>query len=482
MGPVCAAINPENGIDTKSKRKPDEVITQTAESAILALIDYAIKNNASDIHFQPIPKDGDRYTMMVRVRIDGILIRIGGEMVQNIAEKVIGYIRANSEMKIEEHRTPQDGRLVVKYYKEKVRYLNGTYIDRKDDVKMPDLKGKLINFSDDADDTEKPEVEDEVLNFDVRVNSVPVPLQTGFVQRIVLRILDSRRAKIALKDSGMMKVTEDKLRALINLGKGMVLCVGPTGSGKTSTLYALLNEINQPGINILTIEDPIEYRLNNVTQIQPSPKMDFAGAIRAFLRQDPDVIMVGEIRDSETVQVAIKAAMTGHMVLSTLHTNDAVTTVSRLGEMGVPEYLIADCLISVLSQRLVRCVCPKCTKVVSCSIFDLGEKFGISPDRINEISKIVGFELVEQVKIYQEGTSKVKCDECENKGYKGRLAVHELLEVTPKVAKMIRDNASTEDIQKEAQKAGMLTILEDAFIKVLMRKTTYEEVIRVLYL
>lgn len=350
----------------------------------------AITQGASDIHISPYEEG-----LEIRYRVDGIL-RLATTVSKKYQAAIISRIKIMSNLDIAERRIPQDGRIRLK-------------LDHKD--------------------------------FDIRVAVTP----TVFGEGVVMRILDKSSIQVDIADVGFENMLETWLE-LIHRPHGVILVTGPTGSGKTTTLYASLNHIKSPEIKLITTEDPVEYQLHGVDQIQVNSKvgLTFAAALRSILRQDPDVIMVGEIRDYETAEIATQSALTGHLVLSTLHTNDAPTAVTRLVEMGIADYLVATTLNASLAQRLVRKLCPNCKK--------------------------------------QDNDGKwqaVGCDICDGSGYKGRLGIFELLVITPAVQQLISDGATAAEIGAGARKEGMLSLLEDGMTKAAKGLTTEEEVRRV---
>ncbi len=375
------------------------------------MISRAVEMKASDIHVEPFEK-----VLRIRFRIDGVLHDIETPP-RAIAPAVISRIKIMSKLDIAEKRIPQDGRINLR------------------------VLGKEI---------------------DLRVSTVP----TLYGESVVMRILD--KGSIKLFDLGKLGFPPDTYRQfekLIKKPHGIILVTGPTGSGKTTTLYAVLNRLNSPEKKIITVEDPVEYQLDGVNQIHVNPNvgLTFASGLRTILRQDPDIILVGEIRDRETAEIAIQASLTGHLVLSTLHTNDACGAVTRLLDMGVEDYLISSTLIGVLAQRLVRVVCKNCRKKVSFKKEHLRD-FGIDPDRLGEFPEVY---------------SAMGCKECNNTGYIGRIAIFELFLIDENVRKMILEKPDTPKLKAYARKMGMRNLREDGFLKVIQGITTPEEVLRV---
>jgi len=370
----------------------------------------AINKGASDIHFEPYEK-----SYRVRFRTDGILAEVASPPL-GMSMRLAARIKVMSRMDISERRIPQDGR-----------------------IKLNLSKSRAIDF---------------------RVNTCP----TLFGEKIVLRILDPSSAKMGIDALGFEP--EQKKVLLDNLHKpyGMFLVTGPTGSGKTVTLYTGVNILNQPEINISTAEDPVEINLAGVNQVNVDPKvgLDFSSALRAFLRQDPDVILVGEIRDLETAEIAIKAAQTGHMVLSTLHTNDAPQTLTRMVNMGIPPFNIASAVNLIIAQRLARRLCTHCKKPVDIPNEALLEE-GFTKEQVAKGIKIFG----------PEG-----CDQCSN-GYKGRVGVYQVMPLSPAIGKLIMEGCTSLDLAEQAQKEGINDLRQSGLIKVLDGHTSLEEVNRV---
>ena len=370
----------------------------------------AINKGSSDIHFEPYEK-----SYRVRFRTDGILAEVASPPL-GMSMRLAARIKVMSRMDISERRLPQDGR-----------------------IKLNLSKNRAIDF---------------------RVNTCP----TLFGEKIVLRILDPSSAKMGIDALGFEP--EQKKLLLENLHKpyGMFLVTGPTGSGKTVTLYTGVNILNQPEINISTAEDPVEINLAGVNQVNVNPKvgLDFGSALRAFLRQDPDVILVGEIRDLETAEIAIKAAQTGHMVLSTLHTNDAPQTLTRMVNMGIPPFNIASAVNLIIAQRLARRLCSQCKKPVDLPKEALVEE-GFTKQQIQSGIKVFG---------------PVGCDQCSN-GYKGRVGVYQVMPITAAIGKIIMENGNSLDIAKQAQKEGVNDLRQSGLMKVVDGHTSLEEINRV---
>ncbi len=373
---------------------------------INAILTQAIKQNASDIHFETYDEQ-----LVVRFRVDGVLHE-ALEPPRVLAPLLTSRVKVMAKLDIAEKRLPQDGRISLR------------------------IAGRAV---------------------DVRVSTVP----TSHGERIVLRLLDKESAPLDLAKLGMVEKTLAEMERLIKLPHGILLVTGPTGSGKSTTLYAVLNMLNDETRNILTIEDPIEYNLSGVGQMQVNSKigMTFARGLRAILRQDPDVVMVGEIRDIETVEMAIQASLTGHLVLSTLHTNTAVGAITRLRDMGAEPFLLSSTIVGVLAQRLVRTLCKHCKKAVSIDA---------------DTAKILTVPEDMHAKIFEPAG----CDRCGNTGYHGRTGIHELVPIDETLRRMIHNNDSEADMQSYARE-HVLGIQQDGFNKVLAGLTTIEEVLRV---
>lgn len=391
------------------------------------LLEYAIFENASDIHIEPTEKD-----TIVRYRIDGVLREVM-TLPKSVQSGVVARIKILSNLKIDEHRLPQDGRFKTATEEQKVAF---------------------------------------------RVSILPV--YDG--EKIVLRLLNESAQVLSLEQLGLQKGALEILERNIRKPHGMILVTGPTGSGKTTTLYTILNVLNTPEVNISTVEDPIEYRMPRINQTQVSPKigLTFAGGLRALLRQDPNIIMVGEIRDEETAEISTHAALTGHLVLSTLHTNDAVTTLPRLTEMHVPTFLIASTTNLVMAQRLVRKICSNCIESYTLTkkqISDLEKQIHFS-EILSTLQKIevIAKDQAAETLLFYRGKG---CKQCNLSGYRGRVGIYEVLEVTPPIAQLILDNTSAAKFMAAALAQGMVTMLQDGFVKAKTGTTTIEEVLRV---
>jgi type IV pilus assembly protein PilB len=376
------------------------------------MISDAIKKGASDIHVEPYEK-----VFRIRFRIDGVLYDTMNPPIK-FKNAIISRLKIMSKLDIAERRLPQDGRIKIK-------------LDRDRDV-------------------------------DLRVSVLP----TLFGEKVVLRLLDKSSLQLDMTKLGFEEDDLEKFHHAINQPFGMVLVTGPTGSGKTTTLYSALSELNKISTNISTAEDPVEYNLMGINQVQIHEEigLTFANALRAFLRQDPDIILVGEVRDYETAEIAIKSALTGHLVLSTIHTNDAPSTINRLLNMGVEPFLISSSVILVIAQRLVRMVCPECKTSVTLpeqAFIDLGVK----PEEFHNIP------------LYK-GTG---CKSCSNTGYKGRIAIYEIMPVNENLKELILRGASTTELKKEAVATGMSTLRKSAIKKMKQGLTTVEEVLRITF-
>ncbi len=385
----------------------------TAEEApvvklVNSLLADAIRKGASDVHVEPFER-----AMRVRFRIDGELYEMMSPPTR-LKSAMISRLKIMAEMDIAERRIPQDGRI-------RLRMLNK--------------------------------------NIDLRVSTLP----TIFGEKVVMRILDKSNLNIDLTKLGFDAESLKKLIKAVEMPFGMVLVTGPTGSGKTTTLYSALSKVNKTNVNILTAEDPVEYNLDGISQVNVHEEigLTFAAALRSFLRQDPNIIMVGEIRDIETASIAVKAALTGHLVLSTLHTNDAPSTLNRLVDMGVEPFLVASSVNVIMAQRLIRRICKNC-KQATVLHPEVIEELGLSEDEAHDM-------------VVQEGTG---CVECNNTGYKGREGVYEVLPVSPGVRDMILDRAPTSEIRSLAIQEGMLTLRAHGLIKLKQGITTAEEILK----
>jgi type IV pilus assembly protein PilB len=420
VGEVGAALK-ETEQEGKIKTVDTSQIAQIIKEAPIAkivstILEYAVTSRASDIHIEP---QEDR--VRVRYRIDGILYdRLS--LPKSVQEAVISRIKILSEMKIDEHRTPQDGR---------------------------------FNFK----------IEDKEV--DLRISVLP----TSFGEKIVMRLLRKSGGVPSLQELGLSGASLRSLETGMLRPHGIIIVVGPTGSGKTTTLYSVLSKLNTTRVNIMTLEDPIEYQMSGINQVQINPAvgLTFADGLRAFLRQDPNIILVGEIRDQETTELAIQAALTGHLVFSTLHTSNAAGALPRLLDLGAESFLLASTMNAILGQRIVRKVCDSCK-------IDY-----VPPGQLVEEMKVVlgkyfpGEKDGKPVKFYK-GKG---CAECGNSGYFGRVGIFETLTVSEKISSLVLQRADSGTIEKEAIAEGMITMKQDGYLKVLQGVTSVEEVLRV---
>jgi type IV pilus assembly protein PilB len=399
----------EDDIELVEDMDDEDITGQEGQNApvvklVNTLLAEAVKLGASDVHIEPYERN-----MRVRYRIDGVLSEVMEPPIK-LKNAITSRLKIMAELDIAERRIPQDGRIKLKIGNKKV---------------------------------------------DLRVSTLPCI----FGEKVVMRILDKGNLNLDLADFGMEQKAIDDIYEAIAAPFGMVLVTGPTGSGKTTTLYSCLSKLNNTERNIMTAEDPVEYNIDGINQVQVRDDvgLTFASALKAFLRQDPNIVMVGEIRDLETGGIATKAALTGHLVLSTLHTNDAPSTINRMIDMGIEPFLVASSTVLIMAQRLVRRICKNCKEEVKISeeaLRDLGMPPGSS------VSKGKG------------------CDQCNGSGYSGRQGLYEVMPITPEIRELILDRASTTEIMKLAIKQGMLTLREDGLIKVNKGVTTVEEVLR----
>ena len=427
-GPAQNIVVPGGKIDTS-----DEGLKKMAEEipvirVVDTLLEYAVFEKASDIHIEP-----QENSVIVRYRIDGIL-HDAMTLPKMIQAALVARIKVLANLKIDEHRLPQDGRFKIE----------------KDGYK-----------------------------FSLRVSTIPI--FDG--EKVVMRLLDETTKALSLEQLGFLEEQLEVVNRSIHKSHGMMLVTGPTGSGKSTSLYAILTLLNSRSVNISCIEDPVEYRIEGANQMQVNPKigLTFAIGLRALLRQDPNIIMIGEIRDNETAEEAVHAAMTGHIVLSTLHTNSAAGALPRLLDIGIEPYLIASTVNAVMGQRLVRVLCKECSLPQKQepayienlrkefdleAVMKLYKRFNLLPKGIDEFTDL-------------EFRAPKGCDKCGPSGYKSRIGIHEVLEVTPEVADMILRKASSQEIQEAGEKAGMVLMWQDGFIKALQGITTLDEVLRV---
>jgi type IV pilus assembly protein PilB len=396
-----------------------KVETVTSEEGLQLINMGAMKTGASDIHFEPGAK-----AVRVRFRIDGVLHKVF-ELDASTYKNLSNQIKYLAKMKLNVSNVPQDGRFSFELNQRKI---------------------------------------------DVRVSDIP----TQFGESFVFRLLDSERGLLSYEEMGFKHDYLKKMNNLINMSHGMILCTGPTGSGKTSTLYSILDQFNSPESKIITLEDPIEYNLDGVSQSQINEKRgyNFADGLKSVLRQDPDVVMIGEIRDIDTAETASQAALTGHVVLSTLHTNSAVETIPRLINMGLPPFMVAPALHTIIAQRLVRKVCDSCKVMRS-----------IPEAKLKDIQKTV--EAINKIKpdlkieIPAKLPNSAGCDKCSHTGYSGRIAIHEIINLDYEIRDMILKEESSNNILLAVRRKGLVTMREDGILKVLEGLTTLEEVFRV---
>ncbi len=391
--------------------EPEDLMESQDDAPIIrlinALLTEAVREGASDIHIESFENE-----MVVRFRIDGVLREILKPK-RGLAPLLVSRIKVMARLDIAEKRLPQDGRISLK------------------------VAGRAV---------------------DVRVSTLPA----GHGERVVLRLLDKQAGRLDLGQLGMDPQTLKGMDRLIHHAHGIILVTGPTGSGKTTTLYAALSRLNDSQRNILTVEDPIEYYLDGIGQTQVNTKVDmsFARGLRAILRQDPDVVMVGEIRDLETVEIAVQASLTGHLVLSTLHTNTAVGAVTRLRDMGVEPFLLSSSVIGILAQRLVRQICPECRQSYQANEHDCA---------------LLGIPVEQAPTLYRPGEG---CSHCNHLGYRGRTGIYELISVDDTLRGMIHDGAGEHEMEKYARQYSP-SIRSDGFRRVLNGETSLEEVLRV---
>ncbi len=395
---------------------PEQLRGLASEAPVIRLVNHiisqALEVKASDIHFEPF-----RDHLTVRFRIDGVL-----HDVETVSKKlqpaITSRIKLMGKMNIAEMRLPQDGRIKVREGQREI---------------------------------------------DIRVSSLP----TLFGESIVLRLLNREEVKLDLVTLGLSHDLLNTFEGVITKPYGMVLVTGPTGSGKTTTLYAVMNRINSPDKKIVTVEDPVEYQLDGINQIHVRTNigLTFASALRTILRQDPDVILIGEIRDTETAEIAVQSALTGHMVFSTLHTNDAASAITRLQEMGVESYLLSSCLLAVMAQRLVRKICPECRV-----------PYELPPDFLDEAAHALGVDKARCPTSIWRGKG---CPHCAGTGYSGRTGIYEFLFIDDDMRRLIVQSADSAVILAAATKKGMRTLRQDGLQKVIEGQTTIEEVMRV---
>jgi len=395
--------------------EPEDLLDATDEEPIKRLVNsllwQAAKDEASDVHIDPTPRE-----TIVRYRIDGVLQQVT-VFPRQVHVTVINRIKVMSRLDIAQKGLPQDGRSMVL------------------------IAGRKI---------------------DIRVSTIP----TVHGEKIVMRLLFQEEKLMQLRQLGLAKYILQPYQNMVNSSGGIILVTGPTGSGKTTTLYASLAEIDNEARNIITIEDPVEYKLSGYSQIEVKPKvgLTFANALRSVLRQDPDVIMVGEMRDTETAQIAIQSALTGHLVFSTVHTNSAPATITRLIDMGIEPFLVSSSIIGVLAQRLVRRICPDCRK-----------SYQPHPEQLRELGiKEVSFRKLDRRFFRGDG-----CDNCRQTGYRGRIGIHELLVMSEGVKNTILESSDSDTIKKQGLKEKMITLRRDGVNKILHGFTTAEEILSI---
>lgn len=381
------------------------------EAPIVRLVDfllgYAVEHRASDVHFEPF-----EHEFRIRYRIDGALCELASPP-KHLAVPVTSRLKVIADLNIAERRVPQDGRISLT------------------------LAGRAV---------------------DLRISTLP----TQFGESVVLRVLDPVATQLDLAALGMAEDVRKGMEAAIRRPNGIVIVTGPTGAGKTTTLYSCLRTVNTPGVKLLTIEDPVEYEIEGITQVpvNPAAGLTFASALRSFLRQDPDIVMVGEIRDLETAQIAIQASLTGHLVFSTLHTNDAAGAVARLVDMGVEPYLIASSLEAVLAQRLLRRICPHCREATEPS---------------PRLMDLLGEDDAWRAGNFFKGRG---CAVCQQTGYKGRVGIFELLVFSDDIRDRLMQGASAQELRENAMEQGMRSLRDDALRAALAGETTLDEVIK----
>jgi type II secretory ATPase GspE/PulE/Tfp pilus assembly ATPase PilB-like protein len=399
-------LNAIESIDDLSALARQEVLSDTVDAPVIKLVNgvllEAIKERATDIHLEPFEDK-----LLVRYRIDGVL---GDryELTKGHQSPVTSRVKVMANMDIAERFIPQDGRIGIS------------------------LGDRAV---------------------DIRVSSLP----TRHGERIVMRLLDKARGLLSLQDLGMRDEERERLDSLIRAPHGMILLTGPTGSGKSTTLYAMLQALRRPEVNIITVEDPIEYDVPGIGQVQVNEKagVTFSSALRSILRQDPDIIMIGEMRDFETAHIGVQSSLTGHLVMSTLHTNDSVSAISRLADMGIERYLVSGALLGVVAQRLVRRICPRCILPIQ-PPKALRKKYGV-----------------------KEAFRGKGCEHCAYTGYKGRVGLFEQFDVTTDISDAISSGASIEKLRGIAREAGMRTLVELGAERVACGDTTPEEMMRV---
>jgi type IV pilus assembly protein PilB len=415
---ALAEVDKTNNVNKEVVQSATAVVKEAPIAKIVdTMLEFAVRGRASDIHIEP-EEDKTR----IRYRIDGIL-QEKLTLPRSIHDSLVSRIKILSQMKIDERRIPQDGRFSFKAGEQEV---------------------------------------------DLRVSTLP----TVHGEKIVMRLLKKTGGLPSLEALGLRGVQYRDLQEAITKPYGIVLVTGPTGSGKTTTLYSVLTKLNKPTVNIVTLEDPVEYQIPGINQVQVNPQagLTFANGLRSFLRQDPNIILVGEIRDTETTQLAIQAALTGHLVFATLHTNDASTAIPRLIDLGAEPFLISSVLNASLAQRIARKICESC------------KEWYAPPQEIQDAIRMV---LGDTLPAKYQGTVQIQvakgkgCPECNLTGYLGRIAIFEVLKITHSINKLILNQSSAKEIQELAKKEGLITMKQDGYLKVLDGITTIEEVLRV---
>ncbi len=400
-----AGLEFESSLDESIGR---DLLDETSSAPVIKLVNQiifkAIKNNASDIHIEPSQTD-----CRVRYRLDGVLHPID-DIPKNLQAPLLSRLKVMARLNIAEKRLPQDGRIEIR------------------------LGEQIV---------------------DIRISIFP----TALGERAVLRLLDKNAKILRLTELGLSSECLDELRSFVSLSHGLILVTGPTGSGKTTTLYAALQHINTPNKNILTIEDPVEYQIKGIGQMQVNPKIDltFSSGLRSMVRQDPDVILVGEIRDRETANIAVQAAMTGHLVFSTLHTNDAATAVTRLVDMGIEPFLLSSACRVLIAQRLIRVLCPYCKRQDILSDQEMAA-IRLENDSVSQVFRAVG------------------CENCLHTGFKGRTAIYEMIKMTEGMQELVMETSDVRRIRQLAMAEGTVSMRDDGIRKVLLGVTTIEEV------
>jgi general secretion pathway protein E/type IV pilus assembly protein PilB len=399
--------------DKATETRIDEAVETDADAPIIKLVGLiimeAFRNRASDIHIEPLEK-----RLRVRYRIDGVLHEVDNPP-KRLQAAIISRLKIMSNMSIAEKRVPQDGR-----------------------IQLP-VMGRTL---------------------DLRVSCLP----TNHGESIVMRILDKTSLLLGLGDLGFFSDDQGTMNKIINMPDGVFLVTGPTGSGKTTTLYACLNDINKPDRKIITVEDPVEYQLNGINQVQVNAEINltFAAALRSILRQAPNIIMIGEIRDLETAEIAVQSALTGHLVFSTLHTNDAPSAITRIVDIGVKPFLVASAVRAIMAQRLIRKVCPKCRQPYAPTDYEM-QTLKLNPEEMKNATIVRG----------------AGCNECSRTGYRGRMGIYEIFQVDDEVRRLIYEKVPANVIRARARELGMRTLREDGVRKIMAGITTPEEVISI---